>query len=116
MQFPGIEPYWPMLQKEQEVEPLHVVVSLSLHWVHLDKSILSSDLFHPTGHLIQPFVVASLVMSMPYFPTIQFEQEDSPVLSVNFPRTQIVQLLAPALDTVPTSHRSQTELLAAPST
>ena len=114
VQFPGMEPYWPMLQKEQEVEPSLVVVSPSLHWMHLDKSISSSDLFHPTGHLTQPLAVAAIVTSIPYLPTIHFEQEDSPVVSVNCPRTQLVQVLAPALDTVPTSHGSQTVLLAAP--
>ena len=116
MQLPGVEPYRPMLQKEQDVEPLLVVVSPFLHWMHLDKSILSSDLFHPCGHLTQPLFEASIVATAtPYFPTMHLEQDDSPALSVNCPRGQLVHDLAPALDILPISQDEHASLLDAPS-
>ena len=116
MQLPGVEPYRPMLQKEQDVEPLLVVVSPFLHWMHLDKSILSSDLFHPCGHLTQPLFEALIVATAtPYFPTMHFKQVDSPASCVNCPRAQLIHTIALDLDTFPFSQSKQARLLVAPS-
>ena len=86
-----------MLQTPQEVAPSSVVVSPNLHWTHLVKSLSSSARFHPTGHNEQGIFESSVdAMSMPYLPTIHFEQEDSPGSSVYCPRRQLVQTTAPA--------------------
>ena len=105
-----------MLQKEQEVEPSLVVVSPNAHCTHSVRSISSSDLFHPFGHLTQPLLEASIVATAtPYFPTMHLEQDDSPALSVNSPLRQLVHELAPALDILPISQDEHASLLDAPS-